>query len=402
MKFLIISLIFVSFNVFSFPRGIPEKPFEVKVYAPKIHRGYAQAKAEYQMAMDVNQCRGPFVAKPIAAWNCVNTPRNPSRIQCSRKYQCTRITKKLNRITMITSTREKMGRFKTKVQDDDLKIIIPINKQPSFDVGEMAQKRKQLLEWKKQLAEREKEERERKARLARLKDILPNEPEVSSNNEILEFLKSEGLSPDDIRDDEDIKAFLKREKISDDVVYRDYDPFTEEDVKWVLQTTIEPDGMTKIYKLRRLTSSDDRFISEFQWFRATASMVEVASEDDSLRTTNISWTPLYLLNDRWTIRGNAGMHFIKEVQGSTENSFSLLELGAYAQYNPEKLYYEFGGGYQVWNNDEGDRFIFTTIGLGYVFEIPLFRYIDRVFTNYTFVGNPDSNREFKLGVGFAF
>ncbi|MFZ9000626.1 MAG: hypothetical protein ACO20H_04950 [Bacteriovoracaceae bacterium] len=402
MKYFTFLTIFISSTLFSFPRGISKKPFEVKVFAPSDARGYAQALTEYRMAHETGQCRGAFIATPSKAWDCKATPRNPNRVGCSRMYKCSRISKKINRSTLIASTRNKMKRFKTKVAEDEIKIIMPPKKALALESGDMARKREQLKLWKIQLAQKEKEEKQRQARLSKLKDVLPNEPEVSDDNEIMEFLKSEGLSPDDIRDEEDIKAFLKREKVSDDVVYRDYDPFTDEDVKWVLQTTIEPDGMTKVYKLRRLTSSDDRFIREFQWFRASASMVEVSSEGDSLRTTNVSWTPYYLFNERWTLRGNAGIHFIKEAEGSTENSFSLLELGVYAQYNPNRLYYEFGAGFQVWNNQTGDRHLYTAFGLGYVFDIPLFRYIDRVFTNYTLVSNPESNREFKLGVGFAF
>ncbi len=402
MKYTIFLTFFISSTLFAFPRGIPKKPFEVKVFTPKNGQGYSQALTEYRMAFETSHCRGAFVPVPKEGWNCKETPRNPNRLGCTRIYHCARASKKRSRSFLISTAKNKMKRFKVKVPEEDIKIIIPQKESPSFETGEMAMKRKQLESWKVQLAQKEKEEKQRLARLSRLKDILPNEPEMREDNEILEFLKSEGLSPDDIRDEEDIKAFLKREKISDDVVYRDYDPFTEEDIKWVLQTTIEPDGMTKVYKLRRLTSSDDRFIREIQWFRGSASMVEVSSEGDSLRTTNVSWTPYYLINEKWSLRGNVGIHFIKEAEGSTENSFSLLEIGAYAQFNPERLYYEFGAGFQVWNNQSGDRHLYTTFGLGYVFEIPLFRYIDRVFANYTLVSNPESNREFKLGVGFAF
>ena len=111
---------------------------------------------------------------------------------------------------------------------------------------------------------------------------------------------------------------------------------------------------------------------------------------------------MYLWSEKWNFKGLLGGHLTNEVEGSVENSFVIYEAAIMAQYKKNQWYYEAGFGWQLWQNTTANKYLLTTLGVGYKLERPIFKFVDRFFLNYTLVSNDESNKEFKLGVGFRY
>lgn len=379
--------------------AIPKKPFSVTFFSNKELIEKNKALSDFNMAKDTTQCRGAYMPKGGGPWDC--SPFNKI-IKCTRNFKCLRLNAGFNRITESKRTFQILNKY-PKEKDNSYRLEKPQIHLPSFESNFVARKKIQQQQQQKKIEEKEIVVENPPDR--NLKDHLP---EVTPDNsgvdqDLLQFIKTEGLSFSDIDNQKDVRALLEQEIVTESIVLSEFDPLTDEDVKWSLNTNVSSDGSTKTYKLKRM--NNDKLLFEGQWspFQMALSVVQISSsQGESLLTYDAAWTPIYHYSLSWNFKGNFGGHFLTINDGVNDNSFVVYEAVAMIQYLSKTLYYEGGLGYQLWQNDAADKFLTTHLGAGFIFHSPIFKFMDRAFINYSMVNNSDANKEIKLGVGFRY
>ena len=167
-------------------------PHTLTVFCTQSNMKFAINKAEFQLALDTGQCRGEFIPSLESDWKCQKNKRNGSQLRCKNTFTCKRGYKKFNRVTEITSKRQKL-KSTPSAPEDSYKIIFPKIIRPTFDTGKNALLKKRKKEW--EMAQKEKMLRaeKRMKNFRNVRDVLPDQKDDDDgSNDLAEFLKSEG------------------------------------------------------------------------------------------------------------------------------------------------------------------------------------------------------------------
>jgi len=380
------------------------KPFKITITGEKEDLPSISKVAELEVAKSTTHCRGPYIPYAKSRWNC-------SGEECTRVFDCKRITKRYSRMTLIGNTRKSIK--KSKKIKGEYEVRWPIDKPPSFETGKAAKKRtvyqKKLNEVKridkevKQLEFVKIKEIERKKKTTLIKD-RPT-PKILEE-EALALLEEENLEAyDDVLAQKPSKMY--QDVNIDDLVPSQKEKFkteiTENDAKWKLVTKTAEDGSEKNYALKKVEKGPPTFKPRIKWANFSFSYKSISDDQEEIvGTGNASWSPQWIFNPHWAIKVDAGVQFytisvIDQIGTTLETTtFPVIPLMGYINYLSDIYFLEAGLGMQFWWEDRLDNYFAWSVGFGYRFPVTV-NIFDRIFFNYNNVATNTGIQEFQLG-----
>lgn len=373
-------------------------PYKVLFYGKEKFLDRNKTAATLETLLNVNFCRGTFIPTPTSEdWNCFTRVKFPGFIKCERSFECQRGDLFENRIDVIKQTRQDLKKYRN-IYDRQFKVIFP-----KLDKNKLENKYLKIIDPVPFIKDQKKEpERKIEKTSAHLNEETKEEEDIDyGQKELTQFLASEGLTLDDIHFEEDIDILLSRESASDDLVMSEFDSYKDEDVKWSLSKNESFDKKTKTFVIRDINSPEEDFWSKFNFFKTSASITQVSSDQNSsLFTYELSWNPSFNISDDWNLKSTLGGHLLSYDDGNGTESFLVYDLALSAQYFTRIFYYELGFGKQFWRSNNSLSATTIHYGIGYSFKAPILRIINQMFINYVQVLNNDNNTELKFGLGF--
>ena len=213
------------------------------------------------------------------------------------------------------------------------------------------------------------------------------------------------IAPTFAKDDE-LDITLAAEEDKDRLIF-DFPPIEDLQTQWTLEDErLNMDGSEKTYVLRRKKSSagqaDAAELRGWKYLQVEVGYMNINSYDTNVNTTEMAWTPERRFNEKWRLRGHAGFHFLEQVEEGVTSNFIIYTVGAHLLYSLRGITLEFGLGKQLWRNPEKSSYYYNLYGINYYFERPPIKYLDRWYLSYNLIGENNSTKELRAGVGLRF
>lgn len=373
-----------------------EKPFFVTIEGKRSLVQSYQKRAELKMARSTDFCRGFKMPKLIGVWQC--QPSSQGLSKCRSKYMCDHVTKNFSRLSesrRLTKELNSIGRTSSSFtmvvakkpfrNPNKYRYVDQIKRQrESYRMAESSALRRQIKTRTKKLQE-EMTEYDEFAQLEKELSIetKPSTPEERKGS--VDSLSSNALAED------------RRQLDSNQ---EDIAPFRMERVK-------SNNGNEEIIRIKKKEDEvpEDR---RFQILSFSGAMTRVQDANaNSVATADVAWTPRWQFGEKWAFRGKLGGHFISAevVEGEEAETFLVYDLGGDLEWTPftsSGFYLNAGLGIQSWTSTTGGAFSTVSFGAGYLFDFNKVKVVDRIFVNYSTVGNEASNTELKVGIGVSF
>ncbi|MBT3586446.1 MAG: hypothetical protein HN509_16175, partial [Halobacteriovoraceae bacterium] len=180
----------------------------------------------------------------------------------------------------------------------------------------------------------------------------------------------------------------------------------EDPAEYVMEKSRSTDGKKEIYKVRKRDLGKREKNPPLRLAAFSGALITVSdSNDNSLSTIDVAWIPRYQFGEtqKWEARLNFGVHSFEIKSAAVNESFLIYDIGAYLAYRIyQGLYFSLGFGVQQWQNTAGESYGTNSIGVGYQFDTYKLKVIDRLWLDYTAVGNTEENKEIKFALGLSF
>lgn len=369
--------------------------FRVSIEARKNTIQSYQKRAELKLARSTDFCRGFYLPKKIGSWQC--KPVGAGKLKCVSKFKCGLVNKIFSRITESRRIRSELK----KLPRDNRSFAMSVSKKPLRNpskyryVKEIKRKRqaafnsqkakiKRRIKQRTQRIKREMTEYDEFSKLEKELAIERSRTNPSMRKKSVDRFSSNGLEED-------------RRQIKESI--EDIPPFRMERIK----SNTSNEEIIKISKGTKEVPIDRKF----QLFAFSGAMTQVQDDNENtIATIDFAWTPRWQFSRKWAARGRVGGHFISEepIDGFDSETFLVYDLAAEAEYSlfDGGFYLSAGLGIQSWTSDAGGAFSTVSLGAGYLFEFNKLKVFDRLFVNYTTVGNEAANKELKVGFGVSF
>ncbi len=376
MKFL---LIFFSLTLPIFA----EKSFEIKISGQNLEP--LKKKAELDMVSSTNYCRGELIPHPISDWNC-------SGNECTRNYDCKKITKSYSRLTEIPKLKSQVK--KTGKVEGEIQLPKP-QKKLAIDAPKPQVKRVNILPTP---------EKKEESNILSEKKMDKFDEEALSLLDEQDFVPKEKLIPQKISQmDRDITY----EELSEPKQTEKKSLFEKKEGDWKLIKTTSREGGFKSYELEKIVDKTERFKKKVRPLALAFGLLGMSGTDTNLSSFYAGWVPRWELAPRWAIRGEIGLqYFTQQYYDSqnvliSENNFIISPYALYLNFFGDFYFVEAGGGFQWWYNQENEFNPMLSLGLGY--RIPdTFFALDRISLNYDYISSDVGLNEFKLSFTFIF
>ena len=355
-----------------------------------------QKRAELKLARSTKFCRGFTMPKMISQWKCV--PTGEGMRKCSAKAKCGLINKVFSRTTETRRLREELK----KIGYTRHKFPMIVSKKPlvtphrSRYVDEIQRRREnERVAEERSLRKRIKERTQKaKAELTEYDEFAQLEKELD-----IETKKS---TPAERREalDEFSKVTLAEDR-------KQLEGNVEGVAPFVLERQTNNSGDEEVIRIKRRDDRipEDRTIQLLSFSTALTSIGDSAG--NSVATVDVAWTPRWQFSPSLAARGRVGGHFysVEIVEGEDPETFLIYDVAGELEWFPfeDSGWYATGSlGIQSWASTTGGAFSMVSVGAGYQFNFSQAKVFDRVFFNYSTVGNEEGNSELKLGVGITF
>lgn len=355
-----------------------------------------QRRAELRLARSTKFCRGFTMPKKVGSWQCSSTGEGIKK--CVAQYKCGLINESFSRITETRRLRNELkqvGMTKTKFpMIVSKKPLQTPNRRRYADVVK-SQREERRLSQKRELRERIK------ARTQRVKKELTEFDEFAQLEKEL-AIETKRTTPEERKEtlDDFSKVTMAEDRRQIENNQEEYAPF-------VLEREKSNSGDEEIIRIKKRGEEvvDTSPIKLFSFSTALASIGD--ANGNSVATVDLAWTPRWQFSSSLAARGRVGGHFfsVEIVEGEDPETFIVYDVAAELEWFPWDAtgFYATGGlGIQSWTSTTGGAFSVVSLGAGYLFNYSKGKILDRVFLNYSQVGNENSNTELKLGVGVTF
>lgn len=354
-----------------------KEQFSVVVEGTRSHLDYIKARSELTVARSTKFCRGSKMPKSVGEWSCKNTA--PRMSNCVLEYKCQYVNKKFNRLS------------ESKRLRSNLKAIPHLKSK--YTISLLYKDKKQILE-----------------EIDNQAPSLPPSKKVVASNFSAQQLKSSKPKPKikirkkQIKKDKNRASSLKKK-----VTKKKIDTSKEdlEELSFLKESeeknTLEAEAVSPLKKEK--DDEGSQFETKVQLKNFALSYISISdSEETSLTTFGLAWTPHIWFTKHFGIRGHFGFHSYETVETDLveSQSFLIYDIAAYGQYLFTNLYFEVGYGTQKWNLEGAESVSSLSFGTGYLFDEKILYVLDRVSLEMSSLSNEVSTKELKLSIGASF
>lgn len=374
--------------------GNIDVPFKVSIEGPRTYMEIYKKRAELKLVRSADFCRGYTMPHLKGKWTCM--PSDNLQNKCVGEFTCKLINIKFSRVSESKRIRKELKSF-------------PKNKSPFTMI---VSKNPLKNPSKYRYIDRAKKYGERpETRTKRLLNEKVKKRTKYLKNKLTEFDEFEALEKELGIKTKSLTSSPKKEKVDKDIttVFSDEEEETEslDDAAFIVEKIESNTGKEEIIKIKR-RDNNIPVESKIHYLSFTAAMTRVTdSRESAIATADIAWTPRYKFNQKFTGRGRVGGHYISSevVEGENPETFLVYDLGGELEWFPLKgknFYLNGGLGLQSWSSSVGGVFSTITLGGGFYFKYNKAKVVERLFLSLTNVGNDNSNKEFKVGLGATF
>ncbi len=391
-----------------------DKTFKVSLTGNFNYVESFQKRAELKLVRSTDFCRGFTIPTPSSVWKCERVGGGEAK--CEAQFECSMIKRGFSRKSQSARLISEIN----KLNMPKKKFSMVISRRPfqNIDRYKLAKeverkKREKLLAFQK--AKRERKEKEEailnnqiRLRANRLKNEMTEMDEFAQLEQELDVATQKNKTdPTMARGRMKSLEQLEAEELAADE--QELENKSEE--SGVFGEDKELTQMESEKEEGAIADPPDATASqkESKWRLLSfgAGMFSIGdSEENSVTTFGIMWSPLWKLNNNWYIKGNLTWHpYSATVEAGAEaESFNIFEVGAQVEWRilDGGLFVSAGYGIQSWGSSVGGSFSAVSFGGGYYFEERKDRLIDYVFVKQTSVGNETTNTELVGGLGFFF
>jgi len=399
--------------------------FQVSIKAERSDLEYVQLKADYRTLKKSRYCKGAFISDASGKWEC----DQGSMQKCSKKYQCKRVNRTFNiktesqriRKAMAQTGMIKPGRHKIWVsrkpkknksnQKKIAKSISPKNfsgvqylgtgpiRGQVFDGSE--EQRQAYIEKQKMTASEFKEQANQKEALDELK--AEAQEKVDKKIAAKGFKKAE-------RVEETTKADEAMSELdeTDDSEYQEAMDIAEDSSESDIELDMDEEGDADIAASEG--SSDDEGSnsgeSMFKFLAFSGGFVSISTIEQSISTLEVAWTPrmTFGAGSTFGIRGHYGFHqyTIPATSLLTEEIIAIIDMKAMLFKYFGNFVLEAGVGVQSWGGTVGQSFSTISGTLGYKFDVPVMKAVDRLYVHYMQIAAAEPATSMEFGIGISF
>lgn len=363
------------------------REFSISIKGAKGDISFFKAQSELKTVRSKQFCKEIFFPTRSSNWSCLSYKDLTTK--CRINFKCIKNSRVMNRKRIVRRLAKKLKTMPTSLENFDIHVhknLAPNQKkEPLKHKVKKPQKKVIIKKKEKNKSQLSLEHKKNTLKQKRWKKKYKN-----IDNEDYNFLKSED---DSYLED---ASYTKTQNTP-----------TEKEVlqsRWIVKNDVETKSRKEYVRIEK----NDHTIKETDRKTILKSfslsyLIVNDSEENSLSTNSVSWTPHYWHNYNWGIRGQLGFNFLQtKLLNEETDTFLVADLSVLGIYHFRHIYLEAGFGIQKWYDEEGGSYAETLISLGYKFPHYVLRYIDRFFVTYAAVSNEVKNKEVRLGIGFSF
>lgn len=396
MKSITITLSILIFSLVQAGLGQVQAAFPVTIEGKRGLIESYKKRAELKMARSTDFCRGFTMPRLIGSWQC--RPSAKGKVKCRSKFKCQLVNKSFSRVSETRRIRSEMKR----IGRSSSSFTMVVGKSPLRNpnkyryVEQIKRKRSSMRAVQKQAIKNKI-----KKRTAKLQEEMTEYDEFAQLEKEL-AIETKSANPSDRKASVDN---LSSNSLAED--RRQLDDNQELVAPFRMERQKSNTGNEEVI---RITKREDEVSKDrrFQILSFSGAMARIQDNNaSSVSTADFAWTPRWQFGEKWAFRGRLGGHIISAeiTEGADAETFLVYDLGGDLEWFPfvtNGLYLSGGLGVQSWTSTTGGAFSTVSFGGGYLFDFNKVKIIDRIFFNYTSVGNEAANTELKVGIGLSF
>ncbi len=398
-----------------------DQPFNVTLTGDFNYIQSFQLRSELKLARSTDFCRGYTIPARNSEWDCKRVGGGEST--CNAQFKCALIKKGFSR----KSETIRISQAIKNLSMPKKKFTMVVAKKPFKNMDryefvkqrEAKQRDERLAMMKRKEREEELLNRQIKVRAKRLKNEMTEMDDFSKLEEELgqaTTSKKQRSRSNSVNENKmETMEGMESEAIAADSKEVDNSVFENEEDNAEL-SVFENEEEKSAEKQSDQDSQDslnsdkgevESTPSKWKWLSFGAGMFSISdSEENSITTFGLMWSPIWTLSPSWAVKGNLSWHPFSAIVDLNEEaeSFNIIEYGAQLEWKPFEngFYLSAGYGIQSWGSSIGGSFSALSLGGGYYFEEKKDRLIDYLFVKQVSVSNETTNVELVGGLGFIF